>query len=488
MQHTEILVVGGGGSGLAAAIAAAEAGKTVVLLEKAPVLGGSTGWSIGSITAAGTLDQREAGILDSPQQHLADMPTWAGDQLHRDNMDMCGLLTQMAPGVIEWLRSIGVEFIGPFAEPPHSLPRMHNVLPNSKSFIYHLSKRASKVGVKVYTKLQAERLIQEGLYIVGVEARDDQDKLHVFHTKAVILASGDFNASPDFKVEFNAHEQISIPAVNTYATGDGHRMARQAGAIVLNGDIAFNDPRFRFAPPPVQPWLLSLPPIKPITRLMRWGFKNIPAKFIRHFLMKFVTTSLAPEVNLFKNGALLINKNGENFLHDGEKIGFGIARQPDGQAYALLDRNLIHQFSKWPNFISTAPSVAYAYIDDYIRNRPDLCTMSNNLKQLALIQKMHPDVLEKSAAAAGLIEGPFLLLGPIHAFTILADAGLAVSKRLEVIDKDNIPIPGLFAAGSTGQGGMLLKGHGHHLAWAFGSGRLAGSNAAEYVSHLTVSS
>jgi fumarate reductase flavoprotein subunit len=37
----------------------------------------------------------------------------------------------------------------------------------------------------------------------------------------------------------------------------------------------------------------------------------------------------------------------------------------------------------------------------------------------------------------------------------------------------------LFAAGSTGQGGLLLEGHGHHLGWAFISGRIAGRNAAQ---------
>ncbi len=29
-----------------------------------------------------------------------------------------------------------------------------------------------------------------------------------------------------------------------------------------------------------------------------------------------------------------------------------------------------------------------------------------------------------------------------------------------------------------GQGGLLLKGHGHHLGWAFTSGRLAGRYAS----------
>ena len=40
------------------------------------------------------------------------------------------------------------------------------------------------------------------------------------------------------------------------------------------------------------------------------------------------------------------------------------------------------------------------------------------------------------------------------------------------------PIRGLYAAGVVGQGGLLLEGHGHHLAWAFISGRIAGRNAA----------
>jgi fumarate reductase flavoprotein subunit len=54
------------------------------------------------------------------------------------------------------------------------------------------------------------------------------------------------------------------------------------------------------------------------------------------------------------------------------------------------------------------------------------------------------------------------------------EGGLAVDSEHRVLGTDDAPIPGLFAAGSTGQGGLLLKGHGHHLAWAFVSGRRAG--------------
>ena len=54
------------------------------------------------------------------------------------------------------------------------------------------------------------------------------------------------------------------------------------------------------------------------------------------------------------------------------------------------------------------------------------------------------------------------------------EGGLAVDLEHRVLGPHDRPIPGLYAAGATGQGGLLLKGHGHHLAWAFTSGRRAG--------------
>ena len=75
----DVVVVGGGGSGLAAAIEAQTQGARVLLLEKNDQLGGSTAWSIGSVTSTGTPHQRRIGIVDNPLDHWADMPGFAGD-------------------------------------------------------------------------------------------------------------------------------------------------------------------------------------------------------------------------------------------------------------------------------------------------------------------------------------------------------------------------------------------------------------------------
>ena len=80
---------------------------------------------------------------------------------------------------------------------------------------------------------------------------------------------------------------------------------------------------------------------------------------------------------------------------------------------------------------------------------------------------------------APLREAPYYALGPVKNYINYADGGLIISERLEVLDANGRAIPRLFAGGSVGQGGLLLRGHGHHLGWAFTSGRLAGKYAAQ---------
>jgi fumarate reductase flavoprotein subunit len=143
-------------------------------------------------------------------------------------------------------------------------------------------------------------------------------------------------------------------------------------------------------------------------------------------------------------------------------------------------------FSGWPHFISTAPGVAYAYVSDYRRNRPDIFTQAPTLDVLAKKLAMPAGVLGKTVrahnAGAGnrppIGDGPYVALGPVRAVFVHAEGGLAVDHEHRVLGAGDRPIAGLYAAGSTGQGGLLLKGHGHHLGWAFASGRRAGRNAA----------
>ncbi|MFS8085437.1 MAG: FAD-binding protein, partial [Acidobacteriota bacterium] len=80
--------------------------------------------------------------------------------------------------------------------------------------------------------------------------------------------------------------------------------------------------------------------------------------------------------------------------------------------------------------------------------------------------------------ATPIAQAPFHALGPAKSWIVLTDGGARINSHFEVLDRGGQPIPGLYAAGSAGQGGLLLEGHGHHLGWAFTSGRLAGQSAA----------
>ena len=75
-------------------------------------------------------------------------------------------------------------------------------------------------------------------------------------------------------------------------------------------------------------------------------------------------------------------------------------------------------------------------------------------------------------------EGPFYAMGPVSCFAMGTDTGLAINERFQILREDKQPIPGLFGAGTVALGGLMAEGHGHHLGWAFTSGRLAGRNAA----------
>ncbi|MCA9103130.1 MAG: FAD-binding protein, partial [Planctomycetales bacterium] len=75
---------------------------------------------------------------------------------------------------------------------------------------------------------------------------------------------------------------------------------------------------------------------------------------------------------------------------------------------------------------------------------------------------------------ASLAGGRWMLLGPLKAYFTTTEGGAAITRRLEVLDESGDVIPGLYAVGQNGLGGMILWGHGLHIAWAMTSGRLAG--------------
>jgi hypothetical protein len=506
-------VIGGGGAGLCAAIEAAANGAPTILLEKNPTLGGSTAWSVGSVTASQTRHQRRKKIADNPEWHWQDMALFATAGEGPDNAELRRVLCEALPETFDWLSSLGIRFFGPVMEPPHRLPRMHTVLPNSKSFIYHLGRRARRVGVDIRTGVTVTRLLFDSGRVAGVECVARQQsglpsglpsglqsglpsamqsglpsglqsavQTTIQPAGAVILAAGDFTNDPTFKARFMGKPAAAVPGINVTATGDGQRMAEALGASIVNGHLALG-PELRFRAPASEHWLKRLPPWTWLAASLEWSMRTFPPRLWRPLLMQFLTTALAPSLSLFQQGALLVDQQGRRIDAHPAELAARVAQAPGNFAYIVIDARIAYEFSAWPHYISTAPGVAYAYLPDYARNRPDVCRGAATLEDLA--KRLCMDVGELQRSVGNHFgPGPFWALGPVSAVFVHSEGGLAVDLEHRVLDRVGRSIAGLYAAGSTGQGGLLLKGHGHHLAWAFTSGRRAGRHAARFASAL----
>ncbi len=495
-RETDVIVIGGGGAALAAASSAASLGRDVILLEKAQQLGGSTAWSVGSVSATCTPHQLKQGIKDYPEHHLEDLKLFAGALAHRDNFELARVLTENTPEMFRWLLSTGLEFIGPSPEPPHRVPRMHNVLPNSKAFPYLLGRHCRKLGVDIRLNTRADRLITDSTNgrVCGVAASTPDGVTHEFiANNGVVLAAGDYSGGRELKARFGSELVAAVDAINVSNTGDGIRMGLEHGGTVINGDH-IRGPILRFVPPMQTKFVQKIPPLPAVTKLLHWGFDHLPQSLLRPLLLNYLTTALAPEKKLYEHGAILVDREGLRFADERDQPARGAALRPEGMAYLVFDSTVAAQFQQWPNFVSTAPSVGYAYINDYRRTRKDIFHCTPTLPELAASMNVPRFAFEKSiadynaGAASGdaparnerppVVKPPFYALGPAKAYIIFTNGGLKVTPDLEVVGANDEIIPGLYAAGANGQGGMLLEGHGHHLGWAFVSGRIAGRNAA----------
>jgi succinate dehydrogenase/fumarate reductase flavoprotein subunit len=483
----DVVVLGGGGTGLAAAIEAAALGRKVVLIEKDSKLGGTTARSVGSISASNTPHQLRNGILDSSQDHFEDLREFNAPLGVPNNDVLQRILVENVPETFRWLMSMGIEFFGPMKELPHRKPRMHNILPSSRAYAYHLGRRARALGVDVRTSTRARRFIVDSGRVVGVVCDGPNGPIEFRARGGVLTCTGDYAGSAEKRAKYIAPEMAKVEPVNPVNTGDGHDMVLELGGRIVNPQLHLAG--IRFQAPPAK-WIASLPPYRWLTKIMRIALERFGGSLLRPLVMSFLVTVLVPSPKMFQRGAILVNRRGERFCDELNNPGPKVAAQPDQFAYILLDGSLAETFTGWPNYVSTAPGFAYASINDYRQNRKDIFHEADSVTALAQKLGMGAAGLQKTiddynrAPGAGrspLTRGPYIALGPVRYFINFTDGGLAVNEKFEVLGKDDRPIPGLYAAGSTGMGGALLEGHGHHLGWAFTSGRLAARRAAQNV-------
>jgi fumarate reductase flavoprotein subunit len=474
-EEFDVVIAGGGGAGLIAAVEAAGGGASVLLVEKqADVGAGATSMSIGSISAAGTDLQRAAGIEgDSVAAHYEDLLLFAGGQESDYDLELSRLMVEHAPGVIARLSELGVEFSGPHPEPPHRVYRMHNAVPSSQAYIDVLRAAAEQRGVTIRTETVIDELGRDDAgnlsrVLLRHDRRGETSAVRV--CRAVVLAAGDFSANDELARAHGRTPEVSaVDALQPNATGDGIALAMAVGAGATGLDRG-GGPAFRTVLPPYS----------------------------------------APDRQIFVEGAILVNRLGQRFADELGRPAEPANEQPDRMVYAVFDGRLAGRIATaqddappardgWRRkdrlFLSTFPGVAYAYLDEY--RGTDYFFEADTVAGLAEQAGLPPSELETaierfnaSAAAGrdeqwgrdpvgpGLPEPPFYAVGPLKPIINFSAGGLRVDTEMHVLDEAGAAIPRLYSCGANAEARVFLGGHGHHLAWAFGTGRIAGGNAA----------
>ncbi len=493
---TDVLIVGSGAAGLSAAIEAAAHGASVVVVEKNPAVGGSTAWAIGSISAAGTDLQKKKGIRDEIEDFRADMDKFKSPLTTSDHPQLRDILARELGGNVNWLARLGVGFAGPFPEPPHGIERMHNILPAARLCVEALRRAAVRGGVNILTSARVTELLRSGGRVMGAMISRESGGVEEVHARrAVILATGDYSANKELKRLVLPTERAEVDGVNPTATGDGHLLGLSVGGHLVNMD-AVHGMSLRFVAPTWKTVLDYVPNSPVISKVMEHLVRWLPAALIRPVARSALTAFMAPELSLYKHGAILVNGAGERFVNELEFVGCAVAGQ--GKAHLIFDRRVAQLFEGPPHAISTAPGVAWAYLDDYAKSRPDLLTKADSIVELASKLGLPSSKLESTVAhfnqtsALGkpdhfaristgmtLVEPPFYALGPVVSRQVVTEGGLMIDQNCGVLTTQGEPIRGLYGAGAVAQAGMTLAGHGLHIGWAVTSGRIAGRQAAQ---------
>ncbi|HLA80561.1 MAG TPA: FAD-dependent oxidoreductase [Thermoleophilia bacterium] len=474
--RADVAVMGGGVAGLAAALAAREAGASVVLCEKGRALGGTSNY-IQGVFAAGSEMQKQQYIAYSCDQafrNFVEYNHWRG------NARLARNLIDRSADTITWCQAQGAEFTEVTINMPDA-PRTYHALKGAgRALVKALAQGARERGVDIRVGSRVVDLLtgQDGApYVVRAKVPGGcQD----FECRAVVIASGGYANNRRWIKKYTGFDlgQNLMPVGNSGKMGDGIRLAWKMGAGAEGVGVLH------------------------LIRVAPWG-REFP------FMSSVEAACIQP--------VLWVDARGERFCDEGiafcdTSTGNVNARLKCGYSWSVFDDGIKRHFVEkgldrgmTQRFL---PGHRLQDLDEVLKRllasqSPGLVS-ADSVEGLAAKMQVDPDALSATiaqyneACARGRDEmfakNP-LYLRPLHGPTYYAArartvflgtlGGIRVSPQLEAVDDFDTPIPGLFAAGND-VGGLHAESYsmwdtsGIASAFALGSGRIAGENAAAF--------
>jgi fumarate reductase flavoprotein subunit len=455
----DVIILGGGGAGLAAAVSAGGQGASVLLLEAADELGGSTRMSAGVFYAAETSAQRAAGVSDSVERmytYYMALSQWLVEPAMV--MRFC---TESAP-TLEWLISLGVEYpvTGLYLSGVDDTPRGHKCTGGGAALVAALARHAVALGAEIRCGVRVLELIAEDGAVCGVRAGGSE-----IRAGAVVIATGGFGANRDLLAQYYPPALIHGPWWTNYfgsptSRGDGITMTRELGAEVAGKGFG----------------------------MVNWtaGFSDEPADFCPSWIV-------------------FVNLDGQRFMAENAPYAVAgdlIQAQRESRCFAILDE-AARASSRNTNARRDHLGVGdYTWGAETIQRRYEAghILRADSLVGLASLAGIQPRSLENAIAEynADVRDGHDrryrkagelreVTTGPFYAVEIRPSTfgntfpGLRIDPDGRVHDTNGAAIPGLFAAGEAAGGvmGPRYVGGGNAVGCAVTFGRLAGAAAAQ---------
>lgn len=233
-ETTTTVVIGAGGAGMMTAIELKNNGQDVILLEKQAMPGGATLLAATYFVAVDTEMQKEAGmgltIDDYIAKQTASNPDFNADNLRR--------LLENSQDSIGWLNERGANLTRPMSNYQIGIGDGSSL---GVTLVKILKAECEKAGVDLRTETKVTEILMDQGKAIGVKANGPEGEL-IIHADQVVIATGGYAANQQLVKEY-APEWAGTPFTTAAgSTGDGHQLAKAAGANLTNMDVVRMNP------------------------------------------------------------------------------------------------------------------------------------------------------------------------------------------------------------------------------------------------------